>query len=267
MHYLPLYLEFIKLRVQSMVQYRAAYLSVAFVQAVSYSAEFLLIWVLVSQFRTIGEWGAYEVMFLYALNLFSYALAGVFMFYPCATLTTMVRSGEFDAALTKPLNSFPHMVFKYFAFGYLSHLSVSGTVLALCIIKLGIALTPVKILFLVVTLAGGALIQGAALIFTSVPSFWLIRNTGLMNMLMGDLKGFIRYPISIYNKALQVFLTLVVPYAFINFYPAQYFLNKNDFLMFHPVFQFLTPLVGILLFLAAHKFWNIGVNHYQSTGS
>ncbi len=267
MYYLPVYLELIKVRVQSLFQHRAAYLSSNFVQAASYATEFLLIWVLISQFRTIGEWGPYEVMFLFALNLFSYGLAGAFLFWPCAELSMLIQSGEFDAALTKPLNSLPHMVFKYFAIGYYSHLSVAGAVLVVCVVKLEIAMTPVKILFLVMTLAGGALIQGAAFIFTSVPSFWLIKNTSLMRMLMFDLKGFIRYPISIYNKALQVFLTLIVPYAFINFYPAQYFLKKNDFLMFHPVFQFLTPLVGILLFVAAYKFWNIGVNHYQSTGS
>lgn len=267
MYYLPLYLELIKLRAQSIVHHRAASLLFAFAQVASYGAEFLLIWVLVSQFHAIGEWGPYEVMFLYALNLFSYGLAGAFLYYPCAALSMLIQSGEFDATLTKPLNSLPHMVFKYFSIGYYSYFSVAGTVLFICIIKLEIVITPLTILFLIMTLAGGALIQGAALIFTSVPSFWLIRNTGLQGILMYDLKGFIRYPISIYSKALQVFLTLIVPYAFINFYPAQYFLKKNDFLMFHPVFQFLTPLVGIVLFLAAHKFWNIGVNHYQSTGS
>lgn len=267
MYYLPVYLELAKVRMQSMLQYRAAVIGLNLANAAGYTADALVIWVLVSQFHAIGVWGTYEVMFLFGLNLFSYSIAGMFLLGPCYHLTTLIQSGQFDAALTKPLNSLPHLVFKHFTVTYWPHFAVAGTVLVISIIKLEIAITPVRVLFLMITLAGGALIQGAAFIFTSVPSFWLIRNTGLMPMLMYDLKGFIRYPISIYSKTLQVFLTLVVPYAFINFYPAQYFLKKNDFLMFHPVFQFLTPLVGIVLFLGALKFWNIGVNHYQSTGS
>ena len=31
----------------------------------------------------------------------------------------------------------------------------------------------------------------------------------------------------------QIILTLIIPYAFINFYPAQYFLGKQDFIMFN----------------------------------
>ncbi|KAB2846375.1 MAG: ABC transporter permease, partial [Ignavibacterium sp.] len=113
----------------------------------------------------------------------------------------------------------------------------------------------------------GALIQGAAFIFTSVPSFWLVQSNSLMDIFIWDLKSFIRYPISAYHRIIQVILTLIIPYAFINFYPAQYFLNKNDFLMFHPVFQYLSPLVGVLLFIFAYRFWNTGINHYKSTGS
>ena len=44
-------------------------------------------------------------------------------------------------------------------------------------------------------------------------------------------------------------------------------LEKNDFLMFHPVVQFLTPAVGILLAFLAYRFWLLGLKHYNSSGS
>jgi ABC-2 type transport system permease protein len=186
---------------------------------------------------------------------------------PCAEmLSPMIQSGGFDEVLTKPLNPLLYMSCSTFCYGYFSHVTLSVVIIVICFIKLGIVVTPVKILFLVLTALSGALIQGAAFLFTSVPSFWLTRNNGLRNI-MWISKYYVEYPLSIYNKAVQVILTLIIPYAFVNFYPAQYFLGKHDFLMFHPVFQYLSPVVGIILFAGACRFWNIGLRHYKSTGS
>ena len=80
-------------------------------------------------------------------------------------------------------------------------------------------------------------------------------------------RRFIEYPITIYDRWLQLFLTVVIPYAFVSFYPAQHFLDKDGQALFHPALQYGTPLVGIFMFALACGFWRFGVNHYQSTGS
>ena len=70
-----------------------------------------------------------------------------------------------------------------------------------------------------------------------------------------------------YPRFIQVLLTFVIPYGFMSFYPAQYFLQKNDFLLFFPWFQYLTPVVGAVLLTLAVVFWKAGLRRYQSTGS
>lgn len=267
MHYLDLYLEFIKIRLQSMMEYKKAFLTGALAQAISYGTEFLLLWIMIQQFHSMAGWSAYEVMFLYALNLLSYAFAGFFLYMPCAEmLSPMIQSGEFDEVLIKPMNPLLYLSCSTFCYGYLSHVTLSVLIIVICFLKLGIIVTPVKILFLLVVVLSGALIQGAGFLFTSVPSFWIVKSNSL-NSFMYMSKYFIQYPLSIYNKVVQVILTFVIPYAFINFYPAQYFLKKNDFLMFHPLFQYLSPAVGIILFVGAYRFWGLGLRHYKSTGS
>jgi ABC-2 type transport system permease protein len=59
----------------------------------------------------------------------------------------------------------------------------------------------------------------------------------------------------------------VLPFAFVNFYPAHYFLDKAGGDLFFPVIQYGTPVVGIVFFLLAYQFWKVGVNKYESTGS
>lgn len=262
-----IYLTFIKLKLKHMVEYHKSFILNCLAQMASYGAGFLLIWIMVTQFKTMKGWGAYEVMFLYALNLASYALAGFFFFSPCTRLSELVRTGEFDEVLTKPMNSFLYLIFKEFNYGYINHITLSAIVMVLCISKLGMAVTPVKLLFLLLTMFSGGLIFASIFLLTAVPAFWMVNNNGLMSIFLFNMRDFTYYPISIYGKFLQVFLTFIMPYAFINFYPAQFFLGKSDFLMFHPVFQFLSPAVGVIFFFIAYLFWNFGISRYESTGS
>ena len=75
------------------------------------------------------------------------------------------------------------------------------------------------------------------------------------------------------HKGIQILLTFIVPYGFVTFYPAEYFLNKSGSPLFYgvtlfdPLFQFGTPIVGVVAFLFSYTLWNLGVNRYQSTGS
>lgn len=267
MHYVMLYLEFIKLRLQAIAEFRKAFVIGAIAQIAAYGAEFMLIWIIVGQFRTINGWTSPEVLLLYGLNLGSYALAGFVFFNPATGLAEMIKNGTFDEVLTKPLSSLPYLVCREFNTGYFSHLLLSLAVIGISFRQLDYRLSAGSLFFLILVLLGGALIQGAGLLLTSVPAFWIVENRGLRDILFFQVKNFIRYPISIYSGFIQIVLTLILPYAFLNFYPAQYFLDKRVFLMFHPLFQYATPLVGLLLFLVACLFWQIGVNNYKSTGS
>jgi ABC-2 type transport system permease protein len=72
------------------------------------------------------------------------------------------------------------------------------------------------------------------------------------------------YPASIYPAWMQRFFTFVVPFVFLNYYPALYFLDKPDPLGFPVYAPFLAPVVSVIFFAAALRFWQVGVNHYQS---
>lgn len=267
MHYLSLYLDFIKLSFLEMFEKRLTFVFSFSAMAASYAADLCLLYIMIDTFKNIGAWGPYEVMLLYALNLISYSLAGFFLNYPCTRLADRIRTGQFDEVLTKPVHPFLYLVCRDFNPGYISHISLSIVVIVLCVAKLGIEVTVVNVLVLVIIIAGATLIQGALFIFTAIPAFWFTQTNSLMNLIVFELKLFIRYPISIYDKGIQIFLTVMIPYAFINFFPAQILLNKQDFLMFPAQIQYLSPLVGILLFALAYQLWNVSIRKYASSGS
>lgn len=266
MNHMPLYWQFVKIKLKAMADYRSSFLIITFSKTLMWAVEVFVLWILIDRFKTIAGWGSYEVLLLFGLNLSSYALAGFFFYHPFVSLPRRIQSGEFDEMLTKPMNPFLYLLSREFSTGYFSNLCVAVVVMSLAFAKLGLGLDWFDLFFLFAVILGGAMIQASAFVFAAVPAFWITQSSSL-SRLMWDFKGFIRYPLSAYNSFIQVLLTLILPFAFINFYPAQYFLGKDDFLLFHSSFQYAAPVVGLLLFLLAYRFWRFGLKHYRSTGS
>jgi len=267
MHYFKLYVEFVKVKIMGIAEYRQAFIVGALAQFVGYGAQFLLLWLLLDRFDSINGWSKYEVILLFSFNLISYALAAFFLFNPTMNLSTMIKNGTFDEVLTKPLNSLLYLVCREFNSAYFSHLLLAGGFMTLAFTNLGISFSVLQLLFLIVTLIGAALIQGGLMLLIAVPAFWIVENSGLLDLFFRQARNFIQYPISIYNNVMQIILTFVLPYAFINFFPAQFFLGKDDFTIFHASFQYLTPVVGLLVMAIAYFVWLVGIKNYKSTGS
>lgn len=265
LHYFKLYLQFIRIRISSIVSYRGSFIAGAIAQALSYGAGFFTTWLLVNAFHELNGWTAYEVLLLYGLNLFSYALAAFFFFNTAQSLEQLVMSGGLDAVLTKPVNPFLYLICNGFNTGYVSHISLSTLTIVISFTGLGIRLTPLMLLMLVLSILGAAQIHASAIIMTSVPSIWMLR-WNLSGILYWNMRQFINYPISLYPRVVQFILTFILPYAFINFYPAQLFLGKEDYI-FHPALQYATLPVGCFLFFIAYRFWQYGINRYQGTGT
>ena len=252
---------------KTQLEYRKAFIILFISKLFGLASGFVMIAVLLYKFKNIMGWTRYEIFFIYSLDMFSYAFIGQFLMRPCARLANYIRTGEFDTILTKPMNNFFYYIFREFSTGYFSNLLLCIVIIIISLRMLSIPFTFANIAFLIMTIIGASLIQGAFFLFATIPSFWLVKNDSLSNFLLWDMKRFIQYPISIYHIGIQILLTFVLPYAFINFIPAQYLLNKNACIITHPVVPFLTPVIGIVLFFSAYKFWKIGVNNYKSTGS
>jgi ABC-2 type transport system permease protein len=265
LHAIRLYKAFLKVSFLSQLEYRAAYATRMVGKVLSFGSGFALIAILLSRFNAIGSWSTYEVLFLYSLNIFSYSVGATFTM-PVHDIAPRIRAGQIDSILTKPVNPMLYYMCHNISAGYTSNYVLGLGVMLLCLFRLDIQVTFFKALYLLLSVLGGALIHGAALIACGVPAFWLVQSKALSRVLYEEIVDFVEYPLSIYTRSIQAILTFVLPYAFINFYPAQMFLSKGDTL-FSPVLQYLTPAVGVLCFGLAYLFWNKGLNAYGSAGT
>lgn len=110
-------------------------------------------------------------------------------------------------------------------------------------------------------------IQGALFLFIASLSFFIIKVNNIRNVFYYDTRQFAGYPVSIYPKFLQVLMIYIVPFAFVNFFPVQFILRKDDMGAFPAAFMYIAPAVGFVLYALAYAFWRFSLKHYHSSGN
>lgn len=262
-----LILRFIIAHFKAQVEYRFSFFVNLFVQVFAYAVTFINMWLLFNKINNLNGWTFNQVIFLWNLNVFSYGICGLFISAPTRSIEGLVQSGNFDMLLTKPISPLLHLLLKNLSPIFLAHIAMSCVIFAAFFHRYNIAWSFSKVCFLILVIIGCVLIQSSIMIISGSLSFWIVKSLAIMNTLTYGLRNFILYPISIYDKFIQIVLTFIIPYAFICYYPAIYFFDKRNESIFHPCFQYGTPIVGIIMLALSVLVWNIGVNRYQSTGS
>ena len=151
--------------------------------------------------------------------------------------------------------------------GYISHFTLSLFIVIVALSSVSYTPAVQSVLFLISAVLGAALIQAAALIASSVLSFFSVGRNPIIDFLLVDMKEFTNYPITIFPRGIQFVLTFILPFAFMNFYPAAALLRKSIPEGYPAILPYLSPLVGALVFALSILLWNWGLKNYKSTGS
>jgi ABC-2 type transport system permease protein len=265
--HLSLYLYFAKQTIREELVLRSSFLTGIIGQWLYYGGTCLSLYIMISNFNMLGGWNPYETMALFAFTMLSYAIGATVFFTPCRRLAAKIRTGEFDDALTKPIDPLWYEINKGFNFGYIGHTILSLVILFISLPRTQFLYTAWNFLLLLIMLLGAAFMQAALLLFPSAFAFFTVGDNPFISMFTHNLKRFVDYPISIYSMAVQVILTFVLPYAFLIFYPLGILLEKHATFSFPTVIAYLSPLIGAGCFLLSVKFWRWALRYYQSTGS
>ena len=178
-----------------------------------------------------------------------------------------VREGRFDQLMLRPVG----LAWQVLGSRFL--LRRTGRILeGLVIWLVGLSLLEVhwtlaKALYVPVVLASQVLAMGSLFMMGSTLIFWTLQSVEAVNILTYGGVEMMSYPMQIYPRWLRGFFSSIMPFIFLNYYPALYLLDKPDPLHFPAFAPFLAPIVGVGLFVAALAFWRVGINHYQGSGT
>lgn len=264
--YLSLYRCLVSARIRSQMQYRVSFVLEVLGNFFITVLDFVTIAILLTRFRQVGGWTIAEVAFLYGVSGISFSLAqtvgrGFDVFH------LQIVRGDFDRVLIRPLGTFFHLVASDFGLRQLGRFIQAALVLFLAERWLGVAWTLPKLLFLMLTLASGALFFLGIMVVGATFCFWTAETAEVTNIFTHGGTYMLQYPMHIYQEWFRNIFIFIVPMAFINYFPALYLLDKADPLGLPGFFPFLSPLISLGIFLLARAFWHFGVRHYQSTGT
>jgi ABC-2 type transport system permease protein len=265
---LRLYWRLQLLHLRAFLEYEADFWIGILAMFLRHGAGIAFIWVLFGRVPEVAGWTKWEMLFLYSLLLIprgSVELLGNGQY----RLGDLVHGGEFDRLLLRPYSPVLQ-VFSYTAAIHgLGSVLLGIVVLTTASANLGIVWTPPHALLLIATLVSSAVLIASVSLATNSICFWGAGETGAFPNFVNNLVELAKFPVSIYGMLVQTFLTFVLPFAFITYYPAMALLGRQaDAAAAFPVWlAYVSPLAGPAVALVVSLIWRRGLARYQGVGN
>lgn len=247
-------------------EYPIYLLSWVIVNPVQYFSGVWLLKVLADRFDNLAGWEFPQIAFIYGLGLLSHGLHVVF-FIQTWMIERFVTEGEFDRMLVRPMGVFFQFIIRYVNLVGFTDMIPATVIFLYACKEIGFIWSLSNIISIIAVLIGGMLIRAAIYTVFSSVSFWTYRSRPLVMFVYHMMERGSYYPISIYPRLFQFFLTFIIPIAFISFYPACDFLNMDTRTALPIGFVIWTPIVGIIMFWLSMAFFKFGLKNYESAGS
>ncbi len=253
--------------IKSWFQYKLDACIRSFTVFIREASGIIVIYLTLQTFKHINGWKPDELLFLFSLIFLSYGILIIF-FTGLRDFDRSVHDGGFDRILLRPRG----LLFQVISsnadwFAAIGHGGLGITLFLLSASRIGISWNITTVLYYIAALTGGVLIQGAVFLALASLSFYLIKSNNIKEIFYWNMRRFANYPISIFPKLIQYLMIYVMPFAFVNYFPAQFLLRKEDMHSYPQIFMYITPLVGGFLYFLAYLFWKSSLKHYKSTGN
>ena len=208
------------------------------------SVAVIMIYFITFRFSDIGGWSLGELIFLYSMLYFSYGM-GLLFFAGSRDLEDLIGNGNFDRYMVTPLSVFfQAIVAKVNLLNTFSYCLLGVILFQISSSLTGIMWNVQNVIILITSLIGGMLIQFSLLLLGSVLSFWSVKSGNVKFLLFFNIRAFAVYPINIYPKVLRNFLIFILPFAFVNYFPAKYILQKKDDFIINANLAYGSVIVG-----------------------
>ncbi|MFL5806205.1 MAG: ABC transporter permease [Roseiflexaceae bacterium] len=228
----------------------------------THGAGFVFVWAFFSSVPSIAGWSLWDTAFLYALSIIPRGLVEIL----CDgqwNLRMLVNRGEFDRLLVRPISPALQVITQYTSIHGFGSVILGVIILLHAAQQLGLAWSAWHYCFLLVTLLSSVVLISSVNFATNCIAFWDPSATGNFPFMIQNFLEFAKFPLSLYDRFVQVLVTWVLPFAFVSYYPGLVLLGKAGA---NPWLSYLAPLAGPIAALITAAIWRRGLRRYQGTG-
>lgn len=250
--------QYIKTLMQSKLNFFIGLFGCLFVQA----SGIIFLYLIFEQIPLLNGWSMNELIFIYGFAQIPKGIDHFFADYIWLLASRMVTNGEFDRYLLRPIPPFFQLLCDRVQLDAVGELLIGGALVIMSVVNGTVHVSFINIVLFVISILAGAIIYTSVKLFFASLAFWMTNSSPVLQ-LGYEMSGFAKYPISIYSKPIQIFCSIIIPFAFAAFYPASYFIINENVL----TTIFAEVMVAVVIWIIAYSVFKKGVKAYKSVGN
>ncbi|MCI5621127.1 MAG: ABC-2 family transporter protein [Lachnospiraceae bacterium] len=261
--YMRLYRVFIAQFFKKLVQSKADFLIGLIGFFLTQASGIAFLFLVFQQIPVLKGWTLDQLIFIYGFAQIPRGIDHLLTDNIWLVAYRLVVNGQFDRYMLRPMNVFLQIIFESLQPDALGELTV-GTILVIMSLSKGIVIVDgVHILFFIISIIAGAVIYTAVKLLFASLAFWMKRSGPVLQTAY-ELANFAKYPTEIYAKGIRFIITYIIPFAFVVYLPASYFLKSTV----SPMSTIGVECVIAVVFLGiAYGVFTWGIRCYESAGN
>lgn len=250
--------QFLKTILQSKVDFLMGLFGFFFTQFMGIAFLYLVF----EQIPSLQGWTLDQLIFIYGFAQIPRGIDHLFTDNIWMVAWWLVIDGDFDRYMLRPMNVFFQVICEKLQPDALGELLVGIILVVMSLSKGILAVDAVHIALFFVSIIAGAVIYTSIKLFFATIAFW-VKQSGPFLQVAYEMSNFAKYPTEIYGKAVQFIITWVIPFAFVAYLPASYFLMGRSALSTIGV----ECVIAVVLWVIAYSFFQYGTTKYESAGN
>ena len=223
----------------------------------------LFLYLVFEQIPVLADWNLDQLIFIYGFAQIPRGLDHLFTDNIWLLAWNLVVNGKFDRYMVRPMNLYMQVIFEKLQPDALGELLVGSILITISLRKGIVNMNGMNILFLVVSFIAVAVIYTAITLLFASFAFW-IKVSGPVLYTAYQLADFAKYPSGIYVKGVRFIITWIIPFAFVAYLPASYFLVPGVSVLSTIGIE---CILAVVFFAIAYAVFNAGTRAYESTGN
>ena len=260
--YCRLYKVFVAQFFKSIIQSKVDFLMGLFGFFLTQALGIVFLYLIFEQIPSLNGWTLDQLIFIYGFAQIPRGLDHLFTDNIWMIAWRMIITGDFDRYMLRPMNVFFQLICEKLQPDAIGELLVGTILVVMSMVKGIVIVDALHIVLFIVSIIAGAVIYSAIKLFFASISFW-VKMSGPFLQVAYEMADFAKYPIEIYSKPVRFILTYVIPFAFVAYLPASYFLIQRSALTTIGI----ECAIAAVIWIVAYSVFKIGISRYESAGN
>ena len=255
--------QFFKVILQSKVDFLMGLFGFFFTQIMGIAFLYLVF----QQIPTLQGWTFDQLVFIYGFTQIPRGIDHLLTDNIWKVAWFLVINGDFDRYMLRPMNVLFQVICEQLQPDALGELVIGMLLVARGLGKGIVVVDGVHVVLFVLSIIAGAIIYTSIKLFFASIAFW-VKISGPFLQTAYELSDFAKYPTEIYTRGVRFVITWIIPFAFVAYLPATYFLGTAR--MFGGNGSLIIGvewLIAVLFFGIAYQLFCKGIRIYESAGN